>query len=139
MTKLIKSLLPIFRVYQFCGFSPFSIPFDLKKGILPAGQKKWYLYNGLLIVCLIAMILYNFIGFRKFIVGGRSEMLTYLSVVIAMVVRMAMLVITIESLTSRKLQMEFLIRFDTIRHHFRTELDTDFDYKKIRQNTYFWS
>lgn len=137
--ELIESLLPIFRMYQICGFTPFSVPFDGKKELPTTGQLKWIIYSGSVIACLTAMILYNLIEFRYFMGGERSEMLNYLSSIIVTVMRLVSLAITIESVLNRKQQFQFLVQFDKIGHHFRNELETDFDYKKIRKNTFAWT
>lgn len=134
--ELFKSLLPVFRIYQCCGFLPFSMPFDVKMGI--SGQRKWYIHSGLLVCCFIATIIYNLVSFQKYMGGEQSQLLDYLSFIIITMIRIVAVVITTESLLNRTQQIQFLLQFYRISHHLREEFGTDLDYKKIRQNTYFW-
>lgn len=132
--KLLQELLPIFRVYQFCGFSPFSVPFDVQN----RNKHKWIIYSWFLIILLGFLALYNIIAFNLFIEGDNSEMITYLSFLIITMLRIVSVVIGIESFLKRKQQQLFLLRFEIIDQIFRTDLSTSLDYKRIRKNAFFW-
>lgn len=132
--KILLELLPIFRIYQFCAFSPFSVPFDAQN----RNKYKWNVYSWFLIILLSFLAVYNIVSYNLFIEFDNSEMITYLSFVMITMLRIVSVIIGIESFLNRKQQMLFLLRFEIIDQIFRKELSTGLDYKRIRKNTFIW-
>lgn len=137
--KFIKVLLPIFRVYQIFGFAPFPIPFDAEKGISRKDQRKWLIYNGILIIYLTVMVSYNIFAYQEFLCENKTEpMLSYLSFLIVTTVRGLAIVITIESIVNSKEQVKFWQRLNSIDRIFRDEIGVEQDYEKLRRTAFIW-
>lgn len=133
-----REFLGIFRMYQFCGFTPFPLPINGTKSSDKNGQSKWFIYNGALIILFSAVVLHNILSYREFLMGDSREMLTYLSFVIITAVRMSMLLISIESIANRKQQIQFLQQLNAIDRIFREEVGVQMNFKKMRRIAFIW-
>lgn len=133
--KFIKSLVPIVRLYQFCGFVPFSVPFVNKKDV---PKWKFYIHSGVLTVFFFILFLYNIVSMNTFIGDEESKLLAYLSVIIVTLMRALAVIIMVESILKRHLHIEILSRIDSVDRIFRNELATSLDYKKMQRNAIVW-
>lgn len=133
-----RELLPIFRVYQFCGFAPFPLPLDFSRTIPKRSQYKWYIYNGMIIIFFATLVLYNMISYQMFLDGSETKMLTYLSFIMISSVRWLAVVIAIESVLNGKQQVEFISKLCTIDDIFTKELGMKPNYKRMRCVAIFW-
>lgn len=137
--KFIKVLLPIFRMYQFFGFTPFPIPFDAEKAISRKDQRKWLIYIGILIIYLTVMVSYNIFAYQEFLGENKTEpMLSYLSFLIITTVRGLAIVIMVESIVNSKEQVKFLQRLNSVDRIFHDEIGIEQDYEKLRRTAFIW-
>lgn len=136
--KFLKYLLLNFRIYQFCGFAPFSIQLDTKTQTLRK-QWKWYIYSGILIIPVISMVFYNIIAYSAFLNKETAQMSTYLSFFMFIANRIALAIILIESLFKLKIQTDFLQCLVDVDKIFHDELGISVDYKKMRRNVFIWT
>lgn len=134
----VNELLIIFRLYQFCGFAPFRIPFDSKKSAQRNGFAKWSIYNGVLIIYLGSLVLHSIISYQSVIEKQGGQLLTYLNFLIASVGRILAVIIAAESIANRKQHIQFLKHFDDIDRIYCDELFVFINYKKMRRNALFW-
>lgn len=133
----IKEWLKIFRVYQFCGFAPFPIPFE-EASVRKKNQMKWYIYNGILVIYFGSLVVHNIVFYRVYFVGEKKDMLGYLSFMIISAVRTLAVIIAIESIQNVKQQISFLQQFETIDQIFLHDLGVRINYKKMRRVASFW-
>lgn len=131
--NLQRELLAVFRIYQFSGFAPFTIPVTE-----PNQKRKWFISIGLLTVYLAALVVYDMMSYKRFFEDEKSMLISYLSFLIITAMRVVALVIVCESFVERKHQIAFLQQFDRMDHLFSEALGMSFDYKKIRRSTYIW-
>lgn len=131
--KLLKILLPIFHVYQICGFAPFSMQFDAK-----TKHRMVFIYTGFLIKCLAIFVAYNIFVYKTFFEEENSQMLSYLTFLILISVRIVGVVITIESLVNRREHLDWLIKLNQIDQMFAEQLKIGLNHKQIRRNGYIW-
>lgn len=136
--EFIREFLVIFRMFQFCGFAPFSLPINGKKSSDENGQKKWYIYNGALIIYFSAIVVHNIMSYKEFLEGNSREMLTYLSFTIIAAVRMITLIISVESILNSKQQIQFLQQLNVIDRIFNDELHVQMNFKQMRRVAFFW-
>lgn len=136
--KCLHSLLPIFRLYQFCGFAPFPISFDINISVPKKAQYKFYIHSGILTIFFVALFLYNVIFFKEFIGSEDSEMVAFLSIIILTVLRALAVLILIESHFKKNLQIKFLSQLDSVDRIFQTELEISLDYRKMQRNAFIW-
>lgn len=136
--EFLKELLFVFRVFQFCGFAPFPIPFDENMPITSNNQRKWYIYNGIVILYFSSVILHNIISYQIFLDGNKAEMLTYLSFITISVVRILAVIIEIESLLFSKNNIDFLKQINVMDRIFHEELGFKLNYKRMRRIAYSW-
>lgn len=134
----LRALLPIFRIYQLCGYAPFSVPFNPKSNILNLSQEKWKIYNGLLLIFLSILVLVNALFYEFFLEGRTSEMVTYLSYLIACGIRALTVITVIESMMKCQQQIVILQQFYHINDILHEELNIELDYNKIRHNAFLW-
>lgn len=59
--KYIEILVPIFRIYQLCGFAPFKIPLDARKDAHQQVSHFWQIYNGLFLIYLSVLVFFNIV------------------------------------------------------------------------------
>lgn len=130
---LQKELLAVFRIYQFSGFAPFTIPVTE-----PNQKRKWFISIGLLAVYLAALVVNDMITYKRFFEDEKSKLISYLSFLIITAMRVVALVNVCESFVERNQQIAFLQQFDRMDQLFSEELGMSFDYKKIRRSTYIW-
>lgn len=136
--KYIEILLPIFRIYQLCGFAPFKIPFDTQKDVQQQVSHFWQIYNGLFLIYLSVLVFFNIVSYESFLEGKASEMLTYLSYIMVCGMRVLAMVIVVESTLKIKQHIQFLYQLNEVSDIFRDELATELDYKKVRRNSIIW-
>lgn len=136
--KYMQVLVPVFRMYQVCGFAPFPIPFDETNGIRKDKQRKWFIYYGVLIVYLISMVIINMYLFKELYNSDSSEMLTYLTFIITTVTRVLALAIIVESFMMRNKHISLLQHFGHVDQIILGELGVEIDFKKMRRTGIIW-
>lgn len=136
--EYIEILLPIFRIYQLCGFAPFPIPFGAQKGAQQPGSTFWKTYNGLLLVYMCVLVLINIISYESFLEGKTTEMLTYLSYIMICGIRALAAVTVVESTLKNDQHISFLQQLTEIGAIFRDELCTELNYKKVHRDAFIW-
>lgn len=128
--------MPIFRIYQLCGFAPFSIPFNMKSGPHKSGEQKWKVYNGLLLVYMMILVLFNIISYNMFLEEKPSEMLNYLTYIVVCGVRVLAVVTVIESTLKSNQQVIFLQQLSIVDEIVRKELHIEMNFRKMRRNAF---
>lgn len=136
--EFLKVLLPIFRIYQLCGFSPFSIPFDAKQPTQRGGQIKWQIYSGILIIYLIVLVIFNVASYQTFLDAKPSEMITYLNFGMIIGMRVLAVAVVVESALKSKQQQIFLQKLGNIVDILNQELGIGCDYKNMRLTAFIW-
>lgn len=136
--KYIEVLIPIFRIFQLCGFAPFKIPLDTRANARRQISHFWQIYNGLFLIYLSVLVFFNIVSYESFLEGKVTEMLTYLSYVMICGMRVLAMITVIESTLKNKQHIQLLEHFDQIGDIFRDELDLELDYKCIRRNSFTW-
>lgn len=136
--RYLEALLPIFRIYQLCGFAPFSIPFDIKNGPHKSGEQKWKVYNGLFLVYMIVLVIFNVFFYNMFLDDKPSEMLNYLSYIVVCGMRVIAVVTVIESTWKSNQQVIFLQQLYTVDEILHKDLHIEMNFQKIRRNAFMW-
>lgn len=136
--KYIEILLPIFRIYQLCGFAQFKIPLDTRHGVHQQVSHFWQIYNGLFLIYLSVLVFFNMVSYQSFLEGKATEMLTYLSYIMICGMRVLAMIVVVESTLKIKHQILFLYQLNEVDGIFRDELNAELDYKKLRRNSLIW-
>lgn len=137
--KYMEVLLPIFRIFQLCGFAPFKIPLSTTQtSVKQQVSQFWQIYNGCFLIYLIVLVFFNIVSYESFLEGKASEMLTYLSYIMICGLRVLAIIVVIEPTVKNKQHIVFLQHFNEISDIFREELSTQPDYKQIRRNAFIW-
>lgn len=136
--KFQTELLAIFRVYQFCGFSPFPIPFDVNQKPSKSNQYKWLIYNGILAIFFAILVLRNIISYKIFLQDNETQMLMYLNFIVISLMRWLATIIAIESILNSKQQKKFIQKLETIDNIFLNTLNIKPNYKRMRYVSLIW-
>lgn len=136
--KYIEILLPIFRIYQLCGFAPFKIPLGGQKDVHQQVSHFWQIYNGLLLIYLSVLVFFNVVSYESFLEGKATEMLTYLSYIMICGIRVLAMITVVESTLKIKQQILLLHQLNEVDDIFRDELGAELDYKNVRRNSFIW-
>lgn len=134
----LEVLLPIFRVLQLFGFVPFTVPFDMKNPTQVHDELKWKIYNGILIVSISAMVVYNITSYEVFLGDKSTEMVTYLSYMLFCGVRALAAVCVIESTFKKEQQIVFLQQLGQVNEILVKDLGIELDYMRFRRNSIIW-
>lgn len=143
--EFITAQLSIFRIYQFCGFAPFSMPSNSKKVHFNFKESqnifnnKWIIYNGFLLCSLGVFVVFNFVFADEQIKDDAdSKMLNYFGFIITSCMRILPVLIVVESLWNQRQQIQLLICLDNVDKIFFDKLDHKIKYAKMSKQTYSW-
>lgn len=140
----VTALLPIFRIYQLFGFTPFSIPPNERTFLSGSEAEtkttnhKWSIYGKVLFVLLFALAISSMFSDSTYVVDRASRMLNYMSFLMVISVRLLAAVVVIESIAARSEQSLFLTNLDGIDRLLRQKFGQTVDQLKTRNTTIFW-
>lgn len=130
----VKVLQRIFRIYQLCGFAPFTISSNDPSQTL--SDTKWKFYNGFLLVYLSVLVVINIVFYETFLEEKPSEMLTYLSYIMICGMRALAVVCVMESTWKKQQQIALLQQLDSAGDILSDDLGINIDYNKFQFHAY---
>lgn len=140
----VKVLLPIFRVYQFCGLAPFTIPPNSRTFLSESTtdtekiNHKWASYARVLFCLLFAVAMSSMFTDSTYVVDEASRMLNNMSFLMVLSVRMLAAVAVIESLVAKSEHSHFLTNLDGVDRMLRQKFGQVVDQSKTRSSTILW-
>lgn len=140
----VKALLPIFRVYQLNGFSPFSVPpfprsfLTESRAQVQIENHRWSRYAKFLCCVLFISVISSLFTDSTYVEDTTSRMLNYMSFLMVLSSRSLSMVIVIESLVGAREQMSFLGSLESIDRMLQQKLGQIVEQVKTRSNTTIW-
>lgn len=140
----IKVLLPIFRLYQLSGFSPFSMPPFSRSFLAESRAKiqkdnyKWAVYAKLLCCGLLISAVTSMFTDTTHVVDKASRMLNYMGFLMVMSVRLLAAMVVVESLFGKSEQIQFLSILDSVDRMLQQRAGHMVDQMKTRSTTVTW-
>lgn len=134
--KFIRTLLPLFFVWQMFSLAPFA----LKKASLKPKIHKTH--NVLFVISLsiqIGVFIHGNISFEHYVSQGQSQIMSFLDLFTIFVIRCLSILIVIESRVKRSAQIKFLNGIEEIDRIMSDTLGIDLEYtKQHKQNLLRW-
>lgn len=143
-TTFMTVLLPIFRVYQLCGFAPFAMPpftrsfLEKSKAKVQQDNHRWAVYAKLLCAILFLAAVISMFTDNTYVVDKASRMLNYMGFLMVMSVRLLAATVVVESIMGTHEQINFLSILDSVDRMLQQRIGQLVDSAKTKTTTIWW-
>lgn len=141
MVLFLKEILPIIRLFQFVGISPFAINHQT---LLPemklSKQHKWFIIT--LLFLSVCLLIHSLVHTDFYINWTLAAIIRYMDVAQLLSVQAIVIIVLVESLVKRRHQIEIMNKIIEIDDILITKIHISLTYEilhmKTRQQAVFW-